>query len=51
VDVRALAVVGVERAADASFLPIGAEHEVVDDQLTLAPEEVRERLRAVGTFE
>src|SRR5262249_30083525 len=51
VDESPLVVVGVERTADAPFLPIRAEHEVVDDQLALAPEEVRKRLFAVRPIE
>src|SRR5262245_20600811 len=39
--------VHLERAADAALLPFGAEHEMLDDQLTPAAEEVRECLFAV----
>ena len=53
VEVRQHAVdaVAEERAADAAFAPAGAEHEVVDDQLAAAVEEVGERLAAVRAVE
>jgi hypothetical protein len=44
-------VVGQERAALAPFFPVGTEHEMVDDQLAAAGEEIRERLLAVRTVE
>ena len=40
---RAVGVVHVERAARAALLPIGTEHEVVNNQLALAIEKVRKR--------
>src|SRR6476660_1559805 len=39
---RAVEVVGHERAARAALLPVRTKHEVVDDELTVAAEEVRE---------
>ena len=50
-DERPVDVVGVKRAADATLLPVGAEHEVVDDELAPALEEILERLLPVGTLE
>src|SRR5258708_830126 len=44
-------VVRPERARRASFLPVRAEHEVVDDKLALAGEEVGERLLPVRAVE
>src|SRR5690606_12324954 len=51
VQVGAVEVVGEERAAVAAFLPAGAVHEVVDDQLAVAAEQLGERLAAVGAVE
>src|SRR6266568_849948 len=39
------------RAAWAAFLPVGAKHEVVDEELTVATEEIGEGDFAVGGFE
>ena len=47
----AVDVVGVERAADASFLPAGAEHEMLDDKLAACAEEVGQRFLAVRPLE
>lgn len=49
--VGAVDVVGEEGAALAAFCPAGAEHEVVDDQLAAAAEQVGEAQFAVGTLE
>src|ERR1700719_1674692 len=49
--VRAVNVIGQERAPDTSNLFAGAEHEVIDDQLTAAVEELSERLLAVRRVE
>jgi hypothetical protein len=40
-------VVGTERAADAALLPIGAEHEMLDDELVSALKQVSKRLLAL----
>jgi hypothetical protein len=44
---HAIVGVGPERAAGATFVPVRAEHEVVDDELAAAGEQVRQRLLAV----
>ena len=41
---RAVEMIGKIGAARAAFAPIGAEHEVIDDQLATAGEEIAERL-------
>src|SRR3546814_4040838 len=46
VDGRGVDVVGREGAADAAFLPVGGEHEVLDDELAAPVEEVGQRLPA-----
>ncbi|MNP47369.1 hypothetical protein D3C76_1414190 [compost metagenome] len=51
VQVGAVEVVGQERAAGAAFLPAFAEHEVVDQQLAAAGEQVAEVQAALGAFE
>ena len=51
VNPRGIEVVGQERAGLASFFPVGSEHEMVDDQLAAAGEQIGERLRAVRAFE
>ena len=43
--------VGAQRTVRAPGLVVGMEHEVVDDELTAAGEEVGERLLAVGAIE
>src|SRR5271168_4230051 len=48
---HAVVAVGPERTALARFLPVGAEHEVIDDQLALSAEQVAERRRTFGAFE
>jgi hypothetical protein len=50
-DESAVDVIGLERAADAAFLPSRAEHEMIDDQLAASIEEVGERLLAVRPIE
>src|SRR5579883_334674 len=50
-DLRGIEVVGQKRAALAAFLPIGAEHEVIDDELAPAGEQIREGFGAVRAFE
>src|SRR5712675_695180 len=44
-------VVRPERAGRAALLPVGAEHEVVDDELALAREEIGERLLSLRAIE
>ncbi|MCY1403490.1 hypothetical protein D9M71_186740 [compost metagenome] len=44
-------VVGEEGAAGATFLPVGAEHEVVDDQGAATVEQVGQGFPAVRPFE
>src|SRR6516165_830946 len=46
-----IVVVGDERARLAALGPFGIEHEVVNDELTSAVEEVRQRFLALGTVE
>src|SRR5712664_3441681 len=48
---RAVDLIREQRAAGASLLPIGTEHEVIDDELTASVEQVAERHLAVDTFE
>src|SRR6185436_14142038 len=48
---RALDLVGAERAAETTLLPVGTQHEMVDDQLAAAGEQIAQRLLAVGSFE
>ena len=48
---RPVDVIREERAAPAAFLPLRREHEVVDDELAPAVEEVGERLLAVRPVE
>ena len=47
----ALEIVGPERAALAAGLPVRTEHEVIDDELALAAEQVREGRLAVLAVE
>jgi hypothetical protein len=47
----AVEIVGPEGAALAAGLPVGTEHEVVDDQLMPALEQVRQGLSAARAFE
>jgi hypothetical protein len=51
VPVRAVDEVGQERAARATLLPSGTEHEVVDQQLAAPAEQVGEALLAVRPVE
>ena len=51
VDNGAVEMVGEIRAAGAAFLPARAKHEMVDDELALAIEELGERLLAVRRVE
>src|SRR5258706_11270515 len=44
-------VVRPERAGRAALLPVGAEHEVIDDELALTREEIGERLLSLGAVE
>ena len=48
---RTLHLVHFERATDAAFGPVGAEHEMLDDELAASIEQVGERHRAVGAVE
>ena len=48
---RTVGVVHIEGAAGAALLPIGAEHEMVDDELALAVEEIGEANFAVRAIE
>ena len=48
---RALDLVHFERATDAAFGPVGAEHEVLDDKLAASIEQIGERHLAVGSVE
>jgi len=41
----------VEGAARAGFFPLRTEHEVINDELAFAVEEIRERLFAAGGIE
>jgi hypothetical protein len=47
----AVEVVGPTRAVRAAFVPLRGEHEVIDDQLAAAVEELRQRPLAVPSFE
>ena len=47
----AVEMVGQERAARAALLPARTEHEVIDDQLAAAVEQVGQRLLATGSVE
>src|SRR5262249_5524587 len=47
----ALEIVRPERAALAGGVPIGVEHQVIDDELRAAAEEIREPYLALGTGE
>jgi len=47
----AVGVIHIEGAAGAAFLPLGAEHEVVDDELASAIEQVSESLLSGGRVE
>ena len=51
VNQRTHGVVEFERAADAAFRPVRAEHEVLDDELAAPVEQVGERLLAVRAVE
>src|ERR1700722_12889863 len=46
----AIEVIDDVRAAGATFLPSGTEHEVIDNQLAAAIEEIGEGFRAGGRF-
>ena len=46
-----LDVVGFERAADAAFVPARPEHEVLDDELAAAVEQIGQRLLALRRVE
>ena len=48
---RAHGVIEFERAADAAFRPVGAEHEVLDDKLAASVEQVGEGDLAVRSVE
>ena len=50
-DDDAIVAIGPERAARATLLPVGAKHEMVDDQLTATGEQIRQRLPPVWTIE
>ena len=50
-DDRAVEVIGKQRAALAAFFPVGTEHEMVDDQLAFAAEQVGQSLFAVWAVE
>src|SRR5271169_1305586 len=50
-DDRAVEMIGKQRTARAALCPVGAEHEVVDDQLAFAAEQVGQGPLAVGTVE
>jgi len=45
-DHPAVEMIGQERTARAAFFPVGAEHEVIDDQLALAAEQIGQRRSA-----
>ncbi len=47
----AVEMIGQQRTARAAGFPVGAEHEVIDDQLALAAEQVGQRLLAVRSVE
>ena len=48
-DRDAIEIIGPERALLAPFLPIGSEHEVIDDQMGAPVEEIAEREGAPRT--
>src|SRR5579872_451862 len=48
---RAIDVVGLERASDASLGPVGAEHEMLNDQLAPPIEQLGQRLFAIRPLE
>ena len=50
-DRDAIEIIASERALLAPFLPIGSEHEVVDDQLGAPVEEIGERKSALRPLE
>src|SRR4051812_13696317 len=50
-NVDSLQIVSPERTAFAALVPVGAKHEMVDDQLRTAAEQVRQRCLAGGRFE
>jgi hypothetical protein len=50
-DQRALHLVATERTANTALLPLRPEHEVLDDELAAAGEQVGERLLAIGPVE
>ena len=50
-DVDTVVVVRPERTARTAFLPIGAEHEVIDHELTAALEQIRKAHAAVRAIE
>ena len=47
----AVRVIHVERAARAPFLPVRTEHEVIDDQLAFAGEQLGKGFLAAGRIE
>src|SRR5262249_53402179 len=49
--VDAVEIVGPERAAGATLVPVRTEHEVLNDELTASAEEVGERDRSLGRLE
>src|ERR1700728_1079330 len=48
---RTVEMIGEQRTARAAFLPVGSEHEVVDDELALRAEKAAQRFLAAGTVE
>jgi hypothetical protein len=50
-DHRAVEMIGQQRTARTAFFPVGAEHEVIDDQLALAAEQIGQRLLAARSLE
>src|SRR5437660_11749282 len=48
---RTVDLVGTERAAEAAFLPARRQHEMLDDELAAAGEQISQRLLAVWTLE
>src|SRR6185437_9352650 len=50
-DNRALEIIRPERAAFARRVPIGVKHQMIDDELRAAAEEIREPHLALGTGE
>lgn len=47
---RTVDLIREQGAAGTALLPVGAKHEVVDNELAASVEQVRERYRAVGGF-